>query len=74
MPPDPTLDAILKMMIENDAGVDEVISAGYDEATVRKVWQLLHRAEFKRKQGAQGIRLSRRSFDEDWDYPITKKV
>ena len=74
LPPYPTLDAILKMMIENDAGVDEVISAGYDEATVRKVWQLLHRAEFKRKQGAQGIKLSRRSFDEDWDYPITKKV
>ena len=69
-----TLDGILKMLVENDAGVEEVVAAGYDEAVVKKVYNLLHRAEFKRAQGAPGVKLSRRSFNGDWHYPITKKV
>ncbi len=68
------LDAILKLLIENDAGVEEVIAEGYDPADVHKVYALLHRAEFKRVQEAPGIKLSRRSFNGDWHYPITKKV
>ncbi len=74
LPPYETLDAILKMLIENDAGVDETVAAGYDEAVVKKVYALLHRSEFKRSQGALGVKLSPRSFDGDWHYPITKKV
>lgn len=68
------LDAILKMFIEGDAGQDEAIAAGFDENTVRKVFRLLHLSEYKRRQGANGIKISRRSFDTDWNYPITKKV
>ena len=69
------LDPILKMLIEGDCGIDEIVAAGHDEADVRRVFRMLHRAEFKRKQGAPGIKLSRRSFDDgEWNYPITKKV
>ena len=69
------LDPILKMLIEGDCGIDEVVAAGHDEADVRRVFKMLHRAEFKRKQGTQGIKLSRRSFDDgEWNYPVTKKV
>ena len=74
LPPYETLDAILKMLVENDAGIDEVVAAGYDESVVKQVYALLHRSEFKRIQGAPGVKLSRRSFDGDWHYPITKKV
>ena len=74
LPAYPVLDAILKMLVENDAGVEEVIAAGYDEAAVKKVYTLLHHAEFKRKQATPGIKLSRRSFNGDWSYPVTKKV
>ncbi len=74
LPPYPELDAILKMMIEQDAGVDEIAAAGYPVETVQKVFELLHGSEYKRLQGAPGVKLSRRSFDEDWNYPITKKV
>ncbi|MBR1945272.1 MAG: NAD+ synthase [Alphaproteobacteria bacterium] len=69
-----TLDAILKMLVENDAGVEEIVAAGYEEAVVKKVYTLLHRSEFKRKQATPGIKLSRRSFNGEWSYPITKKV
>lgn len=74
LPPYPELDAILKLLIEQDAGVDEAVEAGHDPETVRKVYTLLHQSEYKRIQGAIGIKLSRRSFDGDWNYPITKKV
>ncbi len=74
LPPYKTLDAILKRLIENDEGIDETVAAGFDESVVRKVYTLLHRSEFKRTQGAPGVKLSRRSFDGDWHYPITKKV
>ena len=74
LPAYPVLDAILKMLVENDAGIEEVVAAGYDEEVVRKVYTLLHRAEFKRKQATPGVKLSRRSFNGDWSYPVTKKV
>ena len=74
LPPYETLDGILKLLVENDAGIEEAAAAGYDEDVVRKVYTLLHRAEFKRAQGAPGVKLSRRSFNGDWHYPITKKV
>ena len=74
LPAYPTLDAILKMLVENDAGVEEIVAAGYEETVVKKVYTLLHRSEFKRKQATPGIKLSRRSFNGDWSYPITKKV
>lgn len=74
LPAYPVLDAILKMLVENDAGVGDVVAAGYDEAVVKKVYTLLHRSEFKRKQATPGIKLSRRSFNGDWSYPVTKKV
>lgn len=74
LPAYPTLDAILKMLVEHDAGIKEVVAAGYDEAVVKKVYALLHRSEFKRQQATPGVKLSRRSFNGDWSYPITKKV
>lgn len=68
------LDKMLEMFIEQDASVEEVIAAGYDENDVKRVFDLLHKAEFKRQQSAVGIKMSKRSFDADWIYPITKKV
>lgn len=74
LPPYTELDAILKMMVEQDAGIDEIAEAGHSVETVQKVFDLLHNSEYKRAQGPIGVKLSRRSFDEDWYYPVTKKV
>ncbi len=74
LPPYSELDAVLKMLIEQESCVEEVIDAGHDPDTVHKVYKLLHQSEYKRGQGPVGTKLSRRSFDGDWNYPITKKV
>lgn len=71
LPPYPELDAILGRYIEQDMSNDEIIAAGYDAAMVRKVIRMVDRNEYKRRQAAPGVRISRRAFGKDRRYPIT---
>ncbi|MCQ2914854.1 MAG: NAD(+) synthase [Alphaproteobacteria bacterium] len=68
------LDKILKAIIENDTSVEELINQGYDSKVVLKIRKLIDQAEYKRQQSAAGIKVSKRSFDVDWNYPITKRI
>ncbi len=65
------LDAILAAYVEDDAGVDEIVAAGHDRATVDQVVRLLHRNEYKRRQAAPGVKVTTKAFGRDRRYPIT---
>jgi NAD+ synthase (glutamine-hydrolysing) len=65
------LDAILKLYIEEDEGVDAIVAKGYPLDTVRKVARLVDRNEYKRRQAPPGVRISRRAFGRDRRYPLT---
>jgi NAD+ synthase len=67
------LDDILECLVEGEMRVSEVVARGYDEATVRKVERLLYLAEYKRRQAAPGVKITRRNFGRDRRYPITNK-
>jgi len=71
LPPYKKLDGILKRFLEEDMGVRQVIRRGYDQKTVRKVWQMLILAEYKRRQSPPGIKVTKRAFGRDRRYPIT---
>ena len=71
LPPYETLDGILRRLIEDDASVSDIIAAGYDPATVKRVEHLLHIAEYKRRQAPPGVRVSTRAFGKDRRLPIT---
>ena len=71
LPPYEVLDAILQGLIEREAGVDELVTAGHDRATVLRVQRLLARAEYKRRQAPPGVKLTARAFGRDRRYPIT---
>ena len=71
LPPYDVLDPILKMFIENDSSVDEIVEAGYERETVVFILDLIKRNEYKRRQAPPGIRVSERAFGRDWRYPIT---
>jgi NAD+ synthase len=71
LPPYDILDAILARLIENEAGIDEVVADGYDRATVLRVWKLLDRAEYKRRQAPPGVKITPRAFGRDRRYPMT---
>ena len=71
LPPYDELDAILECLIEHEMGVDETVARGFDRATVNRVWRMLDRAEYKRRQAPPGVKLTPRSFGRDRRYPIT---
>ncbi|MCU0985379.1 MAG: NAD+ synthase, partial [Acetobacteraceae bacterium] len=58
-------------LVEDEAGVDEVVARGHDRATVLRVWRMLDRAEYKRRQAPPGVKITRRAFGRDRRYPLT---
>ncbi len=71
LPPYEVLDAILAGIIEGQNSHAEIVAAGYPEALVTRVGAMLDRAEYKRRQSAPGVKLTRRSFGRERRYPIT---
>jgi NAD+ synthase len=70
LPPYAELDAILACLIEREMGAADTIAAGHDAATVRRVFRMLDRAEYKRRQAPPGVKISSRAFGRDRRYPI----
>jgi NAD+ synthase len=73
LPPYDLLDAILERLVEKTESVAEIVAAGFEEATVRRVERLLYLAEYKRRQAAPGAKVTRRNFGRDRRYPITNR-
>ena len=71
LPPYEVLDGILASLIEGENSVEATVALGHDEAVVRRVWRMLDRAEYKRRQAPPGVKISGRSFGRDRRYPIT---
>lgn len=71
LPPYDVLDGILQCFIEQDFGLEETVEAGYDKETVQRVYNLLHKAEYKRRQSPPGVKITSRCFGRDRRYPIT---
>ena len=73
LPPYETLDAIVEAYVEYGQSAQEIIAQGFAEADVRRVLSLLRINEYKRRQAPIGIRVTRRSFGQDWRYPVTNR-
>ncbi len=71
LPPYEVLDDILKSLIEGECAIPDIIARGHDADTVRRVWHMLDRAEYKRRQAPPGVKISSRAFGRDRRYPIT---
>lgn len=71
LPPYEELDAILGDLIEREEKISDIPAKGYDVETVRRVWAMLDRAEYKRRQAPPGIKITARAFGRDRRYPIT---
>jgi NAD+ synthase (glutamine-hydrolysing) len=71
LPPYEVLDPILALYVEQDRTATEIIEAGHDEATVRRVTRLVDIAEYKRYQCPPGVKVSTKAFGRDRRLPIT---
>ncbi len=70
LPPYEELDAILECLIEREMGVPETVAKGHDPAVVKRVFRMLDRAEYKRRQAPPGVKITTRAFGRDRRYPI----
>ncbi len=71
LPPYDQLDLILQRYVEQDQSIAQIVAAGFDEETVRKVAGLVLQSEYKRRQAPPGVRITARAFGRDRRYPIT---
>ncbi|MDQ1571713.1 MAG: hypothetical protein QOF79_2387 [Actinomycetota bacterium] len=71
LPPYDVLDAILDAYVSRNLGREDVIALGFDAETVDFVTRLVDRAEWKRRQGAIGPKISGMAFGRDRRLPIT---
>ena len=71
LPPYDVLDGILLGLVEGEKSVNDLTAEGFDRATVLRVWKMLDRAEYKRRQAPPGVKITARAFGRDRRYPIT---
>jgi NAD+ synthase len=71
LPPYDVLDGILAGLVEGEQSVSDLVAQGFDRETVVRVWKMLDRAEYKRRQAPPGVKISARAFGRDRRYPIT---
>ncbi|WP_237068702.1 NAD+ synthase [Microbulbifer guangxiensis] len=65
------LDQILHLYVDQDMSAAEIVADGFEREVVERVVRLVDRNEYKRRQSAVGVRISRRGFGRDRRYPIT---
>jgi len=73
LPPYETLDDILECLVEREMRVFDIVARGHDLETVKKVERLLYLAEYKRRQSAPGVKVTRKNFGRDRRYPIVNR-
>jgi NAD+ synthase (glutamine-hydrolysing) len=73
LPPYEVLDPILVALVERDRSVEDLVAEGFDREAVRRVAELVDRAEYKRRQAPPGIKITERAFGRDRRLPITNR-
>src|ERR1700751_1692172 len=73
LPPYDMLDAILERLVEREQPLAEIVAEGFDREKGGKMDRLTNIAEYKRRQAAPGVKVTRRNFGRDRRYPITNR-
>ena len=71
LPPYEILDPILELYVEQDCPPAEIVKKGFAKDYVSQVIRMVDRNEYKRRQSAPGVRITKRAFGRDRRYPIT---
>jgi NAD+ synthase (glutamine-hydrolysing) len=73
LPPYDLLDAILDQYVVEGRTVAEIVAAGFEPETVRKVIRLIDLSEYKRRQAAPGLKITSKAFGVGRRIPIAQK-
>jgi len=70
LPPYPVLDGIIERYVEQDQSAADIVAAGFDPDTVRRVLRMIDANEYKRRQSAPGVKITPKAFGRDRRMPI----
>jgi NAD+ synthetase len=73
LPPYDVLDAILERYVEDHREVEDIVREGFDADVVREVVALVRRTEYKRRQMAPGLIVTRKAFGPGRRYPVAQR-
>ena len=73
LPPYDVLDAILDLYVVQAKSASDIVAAGFEEATVRKVVRLIDLSEYKRRQAAPGLKVTTKAFGVGRRIPIAQR-
>jgi NAD+ synthase (glutamine-hydrolysing) len=73
LPPYDVLDPVIEDYVEEDRSPDEIVAAGADPELVRRVVDMIDRAEYKRRQAPPGVKITPKAFGRDRRLPITNR-
>ena len=74
LPPYEELDPIIAAYVEDDLGIDAIVSAGIGTPELAtRVAAMIDRAEYKRRQAAPGVKITPKAFGKDRRLPITNR-
>ncbi len=65
------LDAILRGLIEEDSSIEEIAKNGLPEKEIMRVFKMLDKAEYKRRQSPPGPKITAKALSLERRYPIT---
>jgi NAD+ synthase (glutamine-hydrolysing) len=68
------LDGILKLRVEEQMSVDEIVAHGYERQTAEEVVRMIHINEYKRRQAALGLKVTTRAFGTGRRMPIAMRL
>tara|TARA_Y100000031_G_scaffold40119_1_gene45444 strand:- start:49651 stop:51255 length:1605 start_codon:yes stop_codon:yes gene_type:complete len=67
------LDMLLKAFIEERKTPAEIEESTLSKDEITRIYKLLQRSEYKRRQAAPGPKLTAMSFGRDWRMPLTNR-
>ncbi|MBI5873694.1 MAG: NAD+ synthase [Candidatus Omnitrophica bacterium] len=67
------LDKVLKLYVEEDRSLGDIVRAGVNEDVVSRVIYMVDSNEYKRRQSAPGIKITPKAFGRDRRMPITNR-
>ncbi|MFA7248805.1 MAG: NAD+ synthase [Dehalococcoidia bacterium] len=73
LPPYEVLDPIIEAYVEDDLSLEAIVALGHDEATAKRVIDMVNRNEYKRRQSAPCVKITPRAFGRDRRLPLATK-
>ncbi|HTC21500.1 MAG TPA: NAD+ synthase [bacterium] len=73
LPPYETLDAVLRLYVEENQPPSKIVKAGFEAPLVREILGKINQNEYKRRQMAPGLKVTTKAFGMGRRVPIAQK-